>query len=255
MALQTQLPPLCAEQVEIFVPKNADREGKLKLFFDHLLLMERIPMTPDHHKFLLGIAQNYPAAGAKPLALEPVRAWENLIFGYSLYDTRGYFIGVDAEMLRPELAKYFEEPTLVIKLILTNFMTIGVPYPLVQDAADPFFPQQRRPFVLPAVTPLFTDPDNPVLREQAILRLHYAGLIGYIFHQLAEGVMGNEYEVWMQSWPTQLLRRVALKSPKPGEPPPRPRPVAVTPAEKLSKYGEDAPAVLCVIDYASPFPD
>jgi len=245
-----QPPILCAEQVEIFVPKNPNYEVKLKLFFDHLILKDRILITDAHRKWLQNLAANYPSPPGKHPVLEHVRYWENLVFGYSIYESQGYFIGVDIQTLQPQISNYFEEPTLVIKLILTNFMTTGINFPIIQRGIDPFQPKQERPYIYRVVASYFDDTLSTITREYAIMMLHYLGITAYIFHQLSEEVMQNEQEIWLQSWPTQLSRKIAQKV-NPGSPPPRDVPIVKNKEEKQKKFGDDAPHMLCVIDYAS----
>ena len=244
-------PMLCAEQVEIFVPNNPDYQQPLKKFFDNLMLLDRIPITPQHQEWLKKIPLHYPAPADKPMNFGQMCCWENLVFGYSIYLSNGYFIGVDHQTLHPQESNSFEESTQVIKLIMTNYMTTGIYYPRVEYSGDPFLPTQSRPFISYARTPYFVDDMNTLTREHVIMMLHYRGMINYIFTQLSTEIMRNEQEIWLQSWPTQLSRKIATKKMAHGLSP-RELPVAQTLEEKQRKYGKEMSNVLCVIDYATP---
>lgn len=244
MAPQTheQSSILCAEQVEIFVPNNPEFIGKFRLFFDQLILEDRIPISGDHRYWLQQLVDQHPEASAGFSPLRRKTFWENLIFGYSIYETKGYFIGPD-EQLRRNLTNYFEEPTLAVKLILTNYRTRGLLYPLMQNFADPFQAQQSQAFILNAIAS-YQPRINPVLTfEYGVMMLHYLGITSYIVDRLSQDIMHNELEIWLQRWQTQLSRRY--------KPERRKAPIVATEEEKRLKFGEAWEQVICVLDYST----
>lgn len=234
-----QSPVLCAEQVEIFVPKNEAFIGKLRLFFDHLILLDKIPISDDHKFWLQRLAENYRASTKKTLSFDNKNFWENLIFGYSIYEADGRFIGTDKQLQR-RISCYFEEPTLIIKLILTNYHTRGLNYPLIQSFPDPFQKNTQQLFIYHAISS-YRDDDADIALEYATMMLHYLGISSYIFNQLSHEIMHDEQEIWLQRWPTQLSRRFKAGS--------RDVPIVNTPDEKRLKFGVDVEKTLCVIDY------
>lgn len=237
-------PIVCAEQVEIFVPKNEAYLDKLKALLDNLIFQDKIPFVEQEHKFWLRrVVEDYNAVTKKHLSFAEKEYWENLIFGYSIYDSEGYFVGPDAQ-LRRSRDNYFEEPTAVIKLIVTNYLTPGVNYPVVHSAENPFWHTPQW-FVSQPISPYRsqeTDSAAGIRFEYSTMMLHYWGIIAYLFDQLSHEVMLNEQEIWIQRWHTQLSRRI--------QPDVRYMPIATSEAEKRQKFGkEEYHKVLCVIDY------
>ena len=244
MPLQTheQSSILCAEQVEIFVPNNLKFIGKFRLFFDQLILEDRIPINDEHRYWLQQLVEQHPEASAGFSPLKRKTFWENLIFGYSIYETKGYFIGPD-DQLRRNLTNYFEEPTLVVKLILTNYRTRGLLYPLAQNFADPFQAQQSQAFILNAIASYQPRLSPSLAFEYGAMMLHYLGITSYIVDRLSQDVMHDELEIWLQRWQTQLSRRYKANM--------RKVPIAATEEEKRLKFGEAREQVICVIDYST----
>lgn len=119
------------------------------------------------------------------------------IFGYSEYESNGYFVGPDAQ-LRRNKDELFEEPTLVIKLIITNYMTVGVNYPVVQSSENPF-QHVLQWFVWHPVSPYRRDSSDSAAAirfEYTVMMMHYWGIVAYLFDQLSHK-MPQEQEIWI----------------------------------------------------------
>lgn len=242
--LHSRAPILCAEQVEIFVPENAQIQfERVKTLLDELIFRDTIPFVEEEHKFWLKrLVDDYNAATHQQRSFENKTCWENLIFGYSVYQSNGYFVGPDEQLRRDRTAVY-EEPTTVIKLIITNYLTPGVNYPVVHSAENPFWHMPQW-MVSQAISPYRSTEAvsaTAIRFEYSVMMLHYWGIIIYLFNQLSNDLMLKEEEIWIQRWPTQLSRRIRSDL--------RNVPIAANDEERQKKFGTKARDVLCVIDY------
>ena len=206
-----------ARQVEIFVPKKYDK--KVKMWFDSFIRMDRIP----------GLGIELPNRNYE--------YWENIVYGYSLYDGEGYFI-----LPSRTLEHYFPEDVVIVKLILTNYLTEnhGTPEILGLDPNAPAF-------VVDTITKDVQRSEIEAKKfEYFATYAHFDRTLTFIADSLANEVMKNEEEIWVQSWTTGLQIRHNT-----GVPPDwRSKvPVVKTKKEKNERYGRDADRVLCVIDY------
>jgi len=235
---------VCAEQVEIFVPKSEGYLSQLRKLLDEMIFSDKIPFVDQDQKhWLRKAAEDRRPNLHRNFSFAEAEYWENLIFGYSIYDSDGYFVGPDSN-LRRSRANYFEEKTSVIKLIVTNFVTPGVVYPVMHTAENCFMhtPQWM---VSQSISPYRSGKfrsGSDLRFEYAITMLHIWAIVYYFFDQLTKRVMLDEQEIWVQRWHTQLSRRVKAQE--------RGIPVAINHEEKRKKFGDkDYGKVICVIDY------
>lgn len=206
-----------ARQVEIFVPKNYEK--KVKMWFDSFIRMNRIP----------GLGIELPGKNCE--------YWENIVHGYSLYDGEGYFI-----LPSRTLEDYFPEDVMIVKLILTNYLTEnhGTPEILGFDPNAPAF-------VVDTITKDVPRSEIEAKKfEYFATYAHFDRTLNFIADSLANEVMKNEEEIWVQSWTTGLQIRHNT-----GVPPAWrcKLPVVKSEKEKLQRYGRDADKVFCIIDY------
>src|SRR5437588_6094755 len=100
---------LLAKHLEVFVPKSPDTEGRLRLWLNNLMLMPAIPMPPDNELRAELFKKINPNVASKLAGKE---YWENIIYGYSIYETDGHFLSFTRR-----IRGYLTEQTLIMKFI------------------------------------------------------------------------------------------------------------------------------------------
>jgi hypothetical protein len=222
---------LLARHLEVFVPKpnRRNQEGELLGSLDDLLLREEIPMALSSKAKCEALASSWAS----------VSSWENVVCGYSTYQTDGHFLGgedldrigsshsVEREaggtdtLRRDRLKNYWRETTLVIKFILTNYATVVQP----RDQC---------------LENMVGGVDAEGEKENIVAGLHLRDIGDHIVGEIERGVLWNEEEVWAHSWYTVLDRRCTAK---------RVPPIVLNVEEKTRRFAAKADRVLCVIDY------
>lgn len=241
---------ILAKHLEVFVPKPKTRELEVNLidWLDHLLIEAKIPRGAYGYSQPEGDHSSEFSFPCPPILAEEFkrnenkRYWENIIYGYSTYETDGHFVDFDEESQIRTFEKDFREQTLVIKFLLTNYATAAyrgiVPIPTA-----------RIPGIEFAIVPAYAYPDpsvelqNSYYRELYLTNLHYNDLTNHIITGIAETVLWKETEVWSHAWYTVLDRRSMNSK--------RTRPIILSEEEKVKRFGEERQhEVMCVMDYA-----
>lgn len=220
---------LFAKQVEIFVPEKFAESV-------HLLLKQVInevvvPMSCETKTWMS------PCSEKNICFRETVadkNQWENIINGYSTYNTAGCFRG-DKEHV---------ENTVVFKLIITNYATHGLNLPVLNMATHSIFPIE--PFAtitnqIPFQVGINLSRED-IIVEYTVQMFHHFDIIKHIYGQLHKEIMNSEEEIWIQVWATELKRLVN---------PSRQNkiPIVLTQTEKQEKFGAKSREVMCVMDY------
>jgi len=167
-------------------------------------------------------------------------SWENVVFGYSTYQTDGHFVGgeepeeegatgfptetaaVERDGFRKgRMGNYWRETTLVIKFILTNYATVVQPRDQCLEA-------------------MVSESTVGAQNEHIMAGLHLRDVGDYIVEAIERGVLWNEEEVWAHSWYTVLDRRCIAK---------RYPPIVLSTSAKSKRFLGRSGRVLCVIDY------
>ncbi|HKU76159.1 MAG TPA: hypothetical protein VJR02_19780 [Pyrinomonadaceae bacterium] len=237
---------LLAKHLEVFVPKSQASEGRLRLWLNNLMLMPAVPMHKQNQVRADLLQQIEPEVATK---LSGKEYWENIVYGYSIYETDGHFLSYGRS-----IRGYFTEQTLIIKFILTNYVTKNVEQLIRLDTPAPI-----RRAILPAwdvkISKLSGMADYA---ELCCTILHYNDISDFIVTEITENVLQNEQEVWAHGWNTILDRRAKTAgsntSTTTSSPDSRDFPIILNQSEKKARFGEKADCVLCVIDYSAKAP-
>ena len=233
-----------AKQIEIFVPKNDSCDDrKVIKWFDNFIQTDRVPLVPATE----GSTNSIYGDGAP-------KYWENIVYGYSIYEASGRFI-----LSTRKEEDIFREDVMIIKLILTNYVTKNMGFPTVVE--DYSFPTQgdgwNPPlhvadtlYFLPSMKEDFAKQQgidiDDYLSEYEMGLDHFNHTLYYIGNTLANEIMTKEEEIWLQSWTTGLQIRFNMTVPSAWR---SKVPIVQSKEQKKEIYGEDADDVICVIDY------
>ena len=226
---------LLANQVEIFVPKDPGKTGKLRLWFDNFMMQPTVPIRRYSSGKDLYLEERFPDK----------EYWENIIYGYSIYNVEGHFIASNRKV-----RDYFPEDTTVIKLILTNYVTNNLGHPEITKMA---YPQDDPDYHINCVVDCFNTNEvssniAELYDEYCMVFKHLDETCHYIIEGLSNEVMNGEHQIWMQSWITSLsvrFKKSELEEEKESSRPP----IVLTEGERRNRYDHLAEKVICVFDY------
>ena len=218
---------LLARHLEVFVPKPKTRELENALLrsLDNLLDKEELPLRKREPNDLA----NYTERARKLLTNHSF--WENIIYGYSTYETDGAFLDRKEHLRKSN--KYYKEQTLVLKFILTNYRT-GV------DVGRARFFDLEGMLLREGKIPVSDDR----LTELMCAESHYSDICDFIVDHIVRDVLDGEIEVWSQEWLTMLNR---------WQPVSRKEPIVKSKKDRERRFLHNH-SVLCTVDYCARTP-
>jgi hypothetical protein len=236
---------LLAKHLEVFVPKSPATEGRLRLWLNHLMLKPALPMPQGSELRAELFKKIDPSVAEK---LDGKHFWENIIYGYSIYETDGHFL-----TFTRRIKGYFTEQTLIMKFILTNYLSTNAEQLIKVETCE----KSLRHAILPAwdVKPQKFSKQGDYT-DLACTILHYNDIADYIVSEISENVLDHEQEVWAHGWNSILDRRTKRSEPNEAANQneindSRQIPIVLSQEEKSVRFEGYSDRVICVIDYSN----